>query len=93
MNIVEGFKRVERFFRRLQKSPAFNFADAPDPRQSSKVKYSMQSLMSSLLGGLVHNCLTLRKLEQLQGTTAPMTSASRPSGTTLYDIVSRIDEG
>lgn len=85
-------KRVERFFRRQAKSDAFSFSDAPDPRQIAKVKHPMPSVLNALLGGLLRNDSTLRKVEGVGGSDAPFSAPARISDTQLHDLLPRIDQ-
>jgi predicted transposase YbfD/YdcC len=85
--------RVEKFFRRLCKNRAFQFWEAPDPRQKGKVKHSIDSVIRGLLGGLLGNQPTLRQLEEHCGSGSLLDSRKRISDTTLHGMASRLDEG
>lgn len=91
-SLLSHAARVEKFLRRLVKNRAFQFWDAPEPRQISKVKHSIESIIRGLLGGLLANQPTLRRLEAHCGSGSLLDSSKQISDTTMHEMVPRLDE-
>lgn len=92
--LLEDVSRVERFLKRQSKKSPFRFYDAPDPRQQSKVKHSIQAMLGALFVGLLGNEKTLRDVEERSETAGPFgqQKSGGLSDTALYQLTPRLDE-
>jgi len=89
-------RKVIKFLGKLiQKDKAgWDYSDAPDPRQSSKVKHSMGAIIYAIELGLLSNQSTLRDVEQLTHMAEGLSKTLIPSpisDTTLDTEARRLD--
>ena len=86
--------RVYRFLRKQKKKKAWDFADAPDPRQQSKVVHPIGCILHALQLGLLGNQPTLRDVEEMTQDSGLLLRSLVPdpiSDTTLATEAQRLD--
>ena len=91
-----NLSRARRFIRKRlgNKQKGWDYSDAPDPRQQSKVTHKMDAILWSLELGLMSNQPILRDLEEMTENAAPWTKAlvsKSVSDTTLDTEARRLD--
>lgn len=94
MKVQPKDERVHRFVGKLQRAPAYQWEDVPDPRHKRGRRWKLKELLNTLLMGLLTGTRALRGVESLtedaQGGRL-LTLKRRLPDTTLYRVIARLD--